>query len=265
MKVSRPMLLTVIAAVPLALAPLAVAQSGNQTGAPASSSTPPAPCSASPQPAPCSATPNSASGSDSKGNAAQRFPFPGEETAPATPQAPAPFAPAAAPDAPSASKAPGAIPDAPSAPSGKSFPFPGEEPAAGDSGSSSSSSSSDAGPTPADAAPADGNSPDSGGRRLLKRVNPVGTKLQSPDEREAEDLKIARFYTDSGNLKGAYLRSQDAVKIMPDDAEAHCTLAETALKLSKRDEAIAEFNACLKLDPVDKEAKNARKELAHLK
>ena len=51
---------------------------------------------------------------------------------------------------------------------------------------------------------------------------------------------------------------------MPDDAAAHCALAESALKLNKRDEAINEYKACLKLDPEEKEAKNARKELARL-
>jgi Tfp pilus assembly protein PilF len=96
-------------------------------------------------------------------------------------------------------------------------------------------------------------------------VNPVGTKLQSPDEREAEDLSVAKFYTDTGNLQGAYLRSQDAVKIAPDDPDAHFALAEAALSLKKRDEAIAEYNACLKLDPADKEAKAAHKALERLK
>ena len=42
-------------------------------------------------------------------------------------------------------------------------------------------------------------------------------------------------------------------------------LAETAAKLNKRDEAIAEYNACLKLDPMEKEAKAARKALERLK
>jgi Tfp pilus assembly protein PilF len=103
------------------------------------------------------------------------------------------------------------------------------------------------------------------GRHLLHRVNPVATKLQTADEREAEDLSVAKFYTDTGDLKGAYLRSQDAVKTAPDDPEAHFALAEAALKLNKRDEAMAEYTVCLKLDPVDKEAKQARKALAALR
>lgn len=103
------------------------------------------------------------------------------------------------------------------------------------------------------------------GRHILHRVNPVGTKLQSADEREAEDLDIAHFYTQSGDLQGAYLRTKDAVKTAPEDPDAHFALAEAALKLNKRDEAIAEYGACLKLDPSKKQTKDARKALARLK
>jgi Tfp pilus assembly protein PilF len=96
-------------------------------------------------------------------------------------------------------------------------------------------------------------------------VNPVGTKLQTPDEREQEDLDVAHFYVQSGDLQGAYLRSQDAVKTAPDDPDAHFALAEIAQKLNKRDEAIVEFNAVLKLDATDKQVKDARRALARLK
>lgn len=89
--------------------------------------------------------------------------------------------------------------------------------------------------------------------------------MQTADERVAEDLDVAHFYVQTGDLQGAYLRSQDAVKTSPDDPDAHFTLAEIAQKLNKRDEAIAEYNACLKLDPADKQAKDARKALARLK
>jgi Tfp pilus assembly protein PilF len=60
------------------------------------------------------------------------------------------------------------------------------------------------------------------------------------------------------------LRSQDAVKTAPEDPDAHFALADAAQRLNKRDEAIAEYKACLKLDPSDKEAKAARKALARL-
>ena len=55
------------------------------------------------------------------------------------------------------------------------------------------------------------------------------------------------------------------MKTAPDDPDAHFALAEIAQKLEKRDEAITEYNACLKLDPPEKEAKDARKALARLK
>jgi hypothetical protein len=153
------------------------------------------------------------------------------------------------------------------------FPFPEDDSKSGADGgsSSSSSSSSSSDDAAAPAAAADKSSDgvtDPGqpqGRHLLHRVNPIGTKLQTPEEREAEDLDIAHYYSQTGDLKGAYLRSQDAVKTAPDDPDAHFALAEAALKLNKRDEAIAEYTACLKLDPIDKEAKAARKELARLK
>lgn len=237
----------------------------------------PAPCSVAPQPEPCGTkAPGSA-----KPDAMDKFPFPGD-TSGATPDAPAAEpAPAGingAPQAPDPSGTPSAAPAPATKPSAsKEFPFPGDvsQPgsspgAAGTSSSSSSSSGDDAAPPDASGTPglqdkgSEGD-PATPGRHILHRVNPVGTKLQSADEREAEDLSVAKFYIDSGDLQGAYLRSQDAVKTAPDDADAHFALAEIALKLGKRDEAIAEYNACLKNDPSDKEAKESRKALARLK
>ena len=206
---------------------------------------------------------------------AQKFPFPGETSAPTPNSAPVNGAPRAT-DPPPAASAPGVPP-------GKKFPFPGESgatpapaPSAGAS-SSSSSSSTDGDPNPADAAssPDSGNAPelkDSGsegqqtvpGRHILHRVNPPGTKLQSPDERAAEDVDVAHFYMDRGDFNTAYLRGTDAVKLQPDDPAAHFALAEAAMKLNKRDEAIDHYQQCLRLDPVDKEAKAARKALSRL-
>ena len=144
------------------------------------------------------------------------------------------------------------------------------------SSSSSSNSSSDDAANPGDTpdptpnanpdlkdAGSSGNNP-TPGRHILHRVNPPGTKLQSAEEREAEDLDVAHFYIDQGDLAGAYLRGKDAVKTMPDDPEAHFLLAEIAAKLNKREEAIAEYNSCLKLDPDEKQAKDSRKALTRL-
>jgi len=260
----------------------------------------PAPCSVAPVPVPC----GSSVPAPGKTSTTEKFPFPGETTDGSTPSnssAPnlngvpslpepsgnsANAAPSATPSAPT-----NTVPSAPAPASGKTaadFPFPDElEPKSGDanasgtpntnnaaSSSSSSSSSDDASAPDSDAkpdsAPAMKDEGSEGtqatpGRHLLHRVNPVATKLQTPDQREAEDLSVAHYYTQTGDLQGAYLRSKDAVKTIPDDPAAHLALAEVALKLDKRDEAIAEFNACLKFDPTDKQASAARKALARLK
>lgn len=222
----------------------------------------PAPCTVAPQPDPCGTQP---AGSTSK-PAAAKFPFPGE-TAPAS-------------DAPSLS----GVPDAPASPEAttpappaakKAFPFPGETPkpdASRGTGSSSSSSSDDdsspidpgASPDNSGGAPSGDKSQPTTGRHLLHRVNPVATKLQTADEREQEDLSVAHYYTQTGDLQAAYLRSQDAVKTAPDDPDAHFALAQVAQKLNKRDEAIAEYKACLKLDASDKEVKESHKALEKL-
>jgi hypothetical protein len=226
----------------------------------------PAPCRVDPQPVPCAATP----AAGAKSSTTEKFPFPGE---PASPDAQVP-ALNGVPSAPQEPETPAAAPAAK-----KDFPFPGDA-AAGSANapgsSSSSSSSSSTGDIPQydpTAGAADPKLTDQGsegvpatpGRHILHRVNPVGTKLQSADEREGEDLDIAHFYMQSGDMKGAYLRSQDAVKTAPDDPDAHYLLAEMARKLDKLDEAVAEYNACLKLDPTEKQAKDARKALASLK
>ncbi len=244
----------------------------------------PAPCTVAPQPAPCGA----ANAPAIKPSAAQKFPFPGEGgDSSGSPSVPAANGSSGGDgsQAPGGQQTRGGAGAGGARTSGGAFPFPEEDekPAAkgGASSSGGSSSSSDDANAP-DAQPgaAGGSTPGSGpgledkgsegsnatpGRHLLHRVNPIGTKLQSNDEREAEDLDVAHFYIERGNLQGAYLRSQDAVKTAPDDPDAHFALAEAALKLGKRDEALAEYSACLKLDPEDKEAKAARKELAKLK
>jgi hypothetical protein len=238
----------------------------------------PAPCTVAPQPAPCGTTP----ADSSKPSSPEKFPFPGETgaTSPPKPQAPSL---SGVPDAPEK-------PDSPQGPAAaKQFPFPGEAgnpdlsgsanpdsatPGSANPGSSSSSSSSSDNGVPqydpnAPAAPSDqagnGSASATPGRHILHRVNPVGTKLQSADERENEDINVAHYYMQSGDLKGAYLRGQDAVKAVPDDPGAHFLLAELAQKLDKREEAIAEYKTCLTLDPIEKQAKDARKALARMK
>jgi hypothetical protein len=233
----------------------APAQTSGQTPAPANDTTP---CYVAPVPDPCGTKP----AAPAKPSAADKFPFPG-----ATGNTPAP-APDQSPDAPTLSPTPATGSSAKDA-----FPFPGESPATsasptpGETSSGSSSSSDAATPDPAQPPLNDKGSDGEAqppGRHILHRVNPIGTKLQTDDEREAEDLDIAHYYTQTGDLQGAYLRSQDAVKTEPDDPDAHFALAEIARKLNKRDQAIAEYKTCLKLDPLPQEASAARKALARL-
>ncbi len=201
------------------------------------------------QTAPDSPTPQTPTAK--KPSAAEQFPYPGDSTPPAN-TAPQTDAPTPSPPTP-----------APASDAAKQFPYPGDTPAP-DSGSSSSSSSSSADTNP-DSFPDPDNPPvkpapkQTGRRKLAKPQN-----LQTDDEREAEDLNVARFYRDKGDLNAAYLRSKDAVQHLPDDPDAHFLLAEIAQKLNKRDEAVAEYKATLKLDASDKQIKSAHKALAQL-
>lgn len=212
-----------------------------------------------------------------------KFPFPGSGAAtsssapglgldvPAVPGAPA------APDAPAPNPQSGTSP----ADAAKKFPFPGESsgepkspdlpgaPAAGSSSSSSSSSSDTPGDLPGDDTPDLKDAGTEGSQtprtgHILHRAAPAAPKPQTADAREEEDLRVANFNLDSGNVRGAYVRAQDAVKTAPDDPEAHFALAEMAAKLGKKDEAIAEYNACLHLDPTDDRKKASTKALDRL-
>lgn len=181
-----------------------------------------------------------------KPSAAQQFPFPGTPA-----NSPAP------PDSPNPSTT------TPSS-AAKEHPFPTTPAPAlpGDDSSSSSSSSSDdpnadsEAPLPRDTG-AEGTS--------VHRKLPKPVHVQSDDERVDEDLKVAMFYMHDDNLPGAYLRAKDAVKVQPDYSAAHFALAEIAQKMKKKDEAIAEFETYLKLDPDGEKAKAAHRALADLK
>jgi hypothetical protein len=183
-----------------------------------------------------------------KPSVADQFPFPGEA-------APADNAPSSAPNAPAAN-AP--APNAPQPSAASEHPFPGERGHGADSGSSgnsgssgSSSSSSDDGYDPATLPPA------------AHPKAPV-RKVQTPDQRVDEDLRVAKFYLDADDLIGAYNRAKDAVRVEPDYAETHFMLAEVARKMKKKDEAILEYKAYLKMDPAGDRIKTVKKALADL-
>jgi Tfp pilus assembly protein PilF len=91
-----------------------------------------------------------------------------------------------------------------------------------------------------------------------------GAKSQTDDDRVDEDLSVSHYYLQSGDSQGSYLRAKDAVKTEPDYAPTHFALAEAAKKLKKNEEALAEYNAYLKLDPDGEHAKAAEKAASEL-
>jgi hypothetical protein len=185
-----------------------------------------------------------------KPSAAEQFPFPGEPSKPATP-----------PDSPNP---PNKSSTAPSD-AATQHPFPTQPPPKlpGDDSSSSSSSSNgdDSAPPPPDDPASKGDPPEG---TSVHRKLPKVKRVQTDDERVDEDLYVAKFYMRDENYAGAYLRAKDAVQVQPDYSAAHFALAEISQKMKKNDEAIAEYQTYLKLDPDGEKAKAAKKALADL-
>jgi tetratricopeptide (TPR) repeat protein len=100
--------------------------------------------------------------------------------------------------------------------------------------------------------------------RKAERKRLAKAPRQTPDDRETEDLKVAAFYQNDGNYKGAYDRATDAVSLAGDDADAHLALAEAARRMGKLDEAERHYKKCLTLDPVPKAQKAAEKALKEM-
>jgi len=224
-----------------------------------------------PKDAACTAA-NADSSSSSNGNAPpksmnEQFPFPTEDSKrgsnaddsdtqkPATngmPEMPT----SGVPDPPAESEKPMKIPP------GGVLP-PGTSDASGSSSSSSSADDddSDVAPTvapsnaPVKAAPLKNY----GAHDSIEAIRARLDKTRVPD-----DLKVGKYYMDTGNSMGAYLRFKDAVDIDPENPEAHFYLAEAASKLNKHDEAISNYQICLNLDPDGDHDKASRKALSKL-
>jgi hypothetical protein len=193
--------------------------------------------------------------------APDKFPFPGDTPAPAS-QTPAQTVnPAAPADKFPFPGEPPATPAAPTTPAARQFPFPGEPADSSSSSSSSSYSSSSSDSSTDDDKPALADKGSSGSTRAQRRKLP---KIEDPNDREAEDLQVAHYYSTTGNFLAAYNRAKDAVKTIGDDPMAHFALAESAAKLKKTDEAIAEYKLYLKLDPDGEKVKQSQRALAEL-
>jgi hypothetical protein len=179
-----------------------------------------------------------------KPSTAEQFPFPGAPSK----SAPPPYSPS-----------PTATPKS----AAEEHPFP-TEPAPRLPGEDSSSSSSGSG-SAADPDVPDTDLPKPGEEgSSVHRKLPKVKRVQTDDERVDEDLKVARFYMRDDNLPGAYLRAKDAVKVQPEYSETHFALAEVAQKMKKKEEAVAEYQQYLKLDPEGEKAKAAQRALDEL-
>jgi hypothetical protein len=184
-------------------------------------------------------------------SAAEQFPFPG---APSKSTPPPPDSPSPTNNTPKSAAEEHPFPTAP-APR-----LPGD-----DSSSSSSSGGADPDSATHDPAVPDTDMPKPGEEgSSVHRKLPKVKRVQTDDERVDEDLKVAQFYMRDDNLPGAYLRAKDAVNVQPDYSATHFALAEIAQKMKKKEEAIAEYQTYLKLDPDGEKAKAARKALDEL-
>ena len=85
--------------------------------------------------------------------------------------------------------------------------------------------------------------------------------MEDLDHRELEDLDVSHYYITTGNFVAAYSRAEDALKLYPDDENAHFAVAVAAEKLKKHDEAVAEYQAYLKLAPDGEKAKQVARAL----
>lgn len=99
---------------------------------------------------------------------------------------------------------------------------------------------------------------------MVRRKLPKPTHLQSDDEREAEDIKVAQFYLDSGNELGAYNRLRDAVKLIHDDPDAFYLLGAAASRLHKQPEATEAYDKFFALEPDTHRAKALRRSLLEM-
>lgn len=136
-----------------------------------------------------------------------------------------------------------------------------DAPAAG--GSSSSRGTVDDDVAPTTAAP-DAPVKASALKDLGSRGDTSAARAKLQQTRVVDDMKVGAFYMKDGNAQGAYLRFKDAVDHAPDDPDTRFSLAEAAGKLNKRDEAVSNYQAYLRLDAGGDHDKASRKALSKL-
>ncbi|MGI4853845.1 MAG: tetratricopeptide repeat protein [Janthinobacterium lividum] len=129
--------------------------------------------------------------------------------------------------------------------------------------SSSSRSAADDDVAPTTAAP-DAPIKSSALKDLGSRGDTSAARAKLQQTRVADDLKVGGFYMKDGNTQGAYLRFKDALDRAPDDPDTRFNLAEAAWKLNKREEAVSNYQAYLRLDPGGDHDKASRKALSKM-
>lgn len=129
------------------------------------------------------------------------------------------------------------------------------------SASSSSSNSNPGGDTDPDA-----DVPRDGGRRKLKK--PSDKDIQSGSlagQGEAQDdVRVGRYYLNTGAYKGAYQRFSEATRMDPTNVDAIYGLAAAAAGLHRTDEALTNYKLYLQIAPDGEKAKSARKAILAL-
>jgi hypothetical protein len=101
-------------------------------------------------------------------------------------------------------------------------------------------------------------------RKLLKLESPDGTTDVYDPKRATEDVKVGKFYLQTGFNKGAYERFKDATVFDHENVEAIFWLAEAAQKLNLAKEAEQNYQLYLAAVPDGPSAKAAKKALGEL-
>lgn len=101
-------------------------------------------------------------------------------------------------------------------------------------------------------------------RKQLKLESPDGTTDIYDPKRATEDVRVGKFYLQTGYYKGAYDRFKDATTFDHENVEAVFYLAEAAQKLNMAKEAEQNYQLYLAVVPDGPSAKAARKALGEL-
>jgi tetratricopeptide (TPR) repeat protein len=101
-------------------------------------------------------------------------------------------------------------------------------------------------------------------RKQLKVESPDGSPDVYDPKRASEDVRVGKFYLQTGDPKGAYARFKDATDHDHEDVEAVFWLAEAARKMNHSQEALQNYQLYLEANPDGPNSKAARKAMNEL-